>query len=611
MAGPTTLRISLNGQQLTSPLDYTYYAPQLSGLLPASGPAAGGTKLTVSGSSLRVPAAAPAARCVLNGTLMTNATWDEPSATLRCVTPAFSGAFHASDSVPFAVSLNGHELTTSAPMPTFYYIQLPDGYVFDVDDGYSSDGADPSSNASPLGFHSADKYSGTVDGGTLVTLTIDNVPALAASNPTCRLGSNTTAATYVSAGTLQCATPATAGSGSVGFETSLNGQDYSSSGTRFCYTDVVFSSVAPLTGPVAGNTRLLATGSGLVNHGCDALASAEPKSCRFSDGNRSVQTSATISTALDALLCYTPPLPDGWSSSAPLNLSVSLNARDFSSALPVALQQPPAQATLSPGCGPVAGGTAVTLFTAQLSGAPRIDAYFGAMPVPATRQSAGQLRCTTPDLHSVATSTVPAPLNPTPPELAFVSSMNSVSAAALAAAPAIGVSFDTSSAPGTLVQLSGSARVGPSAVGGFDETLLRISSPGADADGAATVVLPNGAPPMMTFDMTLELMFTSSGGASQAEAGGVSIVYGSGNAGSGLNVTLHATSSSLVPTVELDGVDIAAPTPTPLFDVGNPLDVFFGVEVRASAAGARVGAGEERGVPRASRLLSSCRHGRV
>ena len=96
-------------------------------------------------------------------------------------------------------------------------------------------------------------------------------------------------------------------------DASLNRQDYSNSGSAFCYTDLQLEVLQPVAGPVDGNTRLLARGAGLVSHGCHTAATAEPKQCRFiANGTDPMLQPASVSGALQALVCYSPAIPATW-----------------------------------------------------------------------------------------------------------------------------------------------------------------------------------------------------------------------------------------------------------------------------------------------------------
>ena len=166
----------------------------------------------------------------------------------------------------------------------------------------------------------------------MLTLTIDSLPQEAASTPSCRFGAQLVAATFEPPTTLRCVSPAKNESGVVSLEASVNSEDFSASGFSFCYTNATLELISPSVGPPSGGARVLARGPGIVNHGCHALARAEPKQCRFSRPNASSGTlyvPATISESLNALVCFAPVQPLEWPLSALLNLSVSLNSRDF------------------------------------------------------------------------------------------------------------------------------------------------------------------------------------------------------------------------------------------------------------------------------------------
>lgn len=139
-ASAVALRVSLNAQQFSVAfVNYTFHAPAISAYAPASGPVAGGTTLVVEGSDLRVGPMQPLARCVVNGTMQTDATYVaatlalpqplpllrafapcractcryvEAEGVLQCKSPVVPPALATtSASVPFAISLNGQVST--------------------------------------------------------------------------------------------------------------------------------------------------------------------------------------------------------------------------------------------------------------------------------------------------------------------------------------------------------------------------------------------------------------------------------------------------------------------------------------------------------------------
>ena len=125
------LRVALNGQQLSIAwLNYTFCAPRITAIEPASGSSVGGTIVTVSGTSLQLDDDAPLARCVFDSAQQTNATWSAELSALVCRAPMLHQAT-TSRVVPFSISLNGQEQTSNDPPLSFFYFHV--GAVRDFD----------------------------------------------------------------------------------------------------------------------------------------------------------------------------------------------------------------------------------------------------------------------------------------------------------------------------------------------------------------------------------------------------------------------------------------------------------------------------------------------
>lgn len=168
------LELTLNGQQYTSDgVQWTYtHAPRLSSVQPVSGSAAGGVALTIHGAGL---SSGCELLCDFSSRYIVNATWDEASATLRCITPRVPQlrALHVD------VSLNGQQYTA-------------DGVTFAVFDEPTVDDVRPVS--SPLA------------GGT--TITLRGTGFLDCPSVSCQFGDQTFArATQISHEEVRCETP--------------------------------------------------------------------------------------------------------------------------------------------------------------------------------------------------------------------------------------------------------------------------------------------------------------------------------------------------------------------------------------------------------------------
>ena len=109
-AGTAEVRLSFNAQQYSaSSLAYRYFeSPQLSAVLPSSGPTSGGTTVQVSGVGLDGgEGAAPEYLCSFGNYTVAAVLGGDP-ATLSCSAPA-----QAASVLPLEVSLNGQNFTSA------------------------------------------------------------------------------------------------------------------------------------------------------------------------------------------------------------------------------------------------------------------------------------------------------------------------------------------------------------------------------------------------------------------------------------------------------------------------------------------------------------------
>ena len=537
----TALRLTLNGQQLsTASLPFHYVNPQPTSLYPASGPTIGRTIVairpaSVNGSSLdlaplglpgstageRWHTAAAGPFCSFNSSL-SPASWNEAEGALKCASPR-AKAVLTGGIVRVGVSMNGQDVTP-APLNFTYF-----SFSFDADELAGVVAAAASAPmelaaeqlVTALPLRSMDKSSGPVEGGTFIVAYIGEFDAAAASDPVCRFvdGRGTTGTTpaVISSGSnaLQCATPGGLRAGPAAVEVSLNAQDFSVAGHRFCFTNASLATLEPLVGPVGGGTRLLLRGAGLVPTGCHPAADLEPKVCRwtsdsssFSDGAAvSATVAATVDAGRAALVCFTPPLrlADETITAIEVALSVSLNGRDYTPPLTYSFARPVAISEYSPACGPTAGGTTVQLSGVGLRAEPRLACSFGAREVRATLGGApGVASCVSPDLHDAA-AVPPKRLNdPSAASAAVLAAAAAASAAALASVSPMVLAFGglpaaSRSSAAALYHLGGVAALGPSA--------LQLAVAGKREDGHLQLVLPNGEAPLSSFDLDLEVRF--------------------------------------------------------------------------------------------------------
>ena len=550
------LRLTLNGQQLSAAsLPFHYVNPQPTSLYPTSGPTIGRTIVAirpafVNGSSLssangssldlaplgllgstaderwRTAAAGPF--CSFNSSL-SPASWSEAEGALKCASPR-AKAVLTGGVVLVGVSMNGQDLTP-APLNFTYF-----SFSFDADELAAVVGgragavgvavelaAEQLMAALPL--RSVDRASGPVEGGTFIVAYIGEFDAAAASDPVCRFvdrrGTTGTTPAVISSGSdaLQCATPAGLRAGPAAIEVSLNAQDFSVAGHRFCFTNASLVTFEPLVGPVDGGTRLLLRGAGLVPYDCHLAADLEPKVCRWTSDSASfldgAAVSATVAATVDAgraaLVCFTPPLrlADETVPAVEVALSASLNGRDYTPPLTYSFARPVAISEYSPACGPTAGGTTVQLSGVGLRAEPRLACSFGAREVRATLGGGpGVASCVSPNLHDAAAVPPKRLDDPSAASAAVLANAAAASAAALASVSPMVLAFGGEvaglpaalrSSGAALYHLGGVAALGPSA--------LQLAVAGQREDGHLQLVLPNGEAPLSSFDLDLAVRF--------------------------------------------------------------------------------------------------------
>lgn len=570
------LRVALNGQQLSEDnITYAYHAARISTIAPGSGPTFGGTTLQIRGQSLQVPTGMPQARCSFNGTLQTPASWsgggDGPG-MLRCATPELSGV-DASTRVSFSISLNGQDLTQDSPPFTFFYIffagaasrdaaeeqlestsaaspppppalamdapPFPPGGAAPPPDPFLT-GDCPVDASGGLTVCFVDRRSGPVSGGSDLAIRVSDVPLESASTPKCKFGETVVDAVLQTTFKLTCTSPNATEAGPIDFQVSLNAQDYSTSGGQFCFINVTHGELEPTEGPNLGGTRLLTRAPGLVPHGCQPSAAAEPKQCKLYNPSTdtSVIVPASVSSSRGALMCYTPPMPASWTVGLLLEMSVSLNSRDFTRISEFKYEQVPELPTLHPGCGPIMGGTVLELHGNAMRDVPTLMCYFGARHASAKWVSDSLVSCLTPDLPSVTSAVAKTPDDATPVVASVFELINDISRAAFERSPIVDLLFDESVARDAALGIAGTG--GPAAVSlgaltlssgvtvGDDVAIISSASDQQPGNGLMRLTLPNANAPLRAFDMHVELLFASSGASGDGDLprGGLMIEYG-------------------------------------------------------------------------------------
>ena len=263
------LEVSLNSQENTlSEVGFSYYAePVVSRLHLERGPVAGGTNVTVTGSSFR---GGSEYRCRFGGKgSVVHGTYRAERDALHCMAPP-QGPANAS----VEVSLNAQQFTTSGVKFEYYALVRV-------------------SHAVPI--------AGPPGGGTQLTVHGEGFSRGLTGWYRCQYGGGAGAvveASLVSDSVLRCETPAS-GCGvecAQAVEVSLNSESYSTDGVLYTYHTASVQSLSVASGPVLGGTVLTVRGGGFLD------AARVHTLCRF--GRASVVADHLGSTELR---CTSPP----------------------------------------------------------------------------------------------------------------------------------------------------------------------------------------------------------------------------------------------------------------------------------------------------------------
>ena len=300
LAEPSGLSAPTGGDQ------FTYVAPPVvTGVSPDSGPAGGGTTVTITGSNLTGATAAGF------GSASATAVRAESATQVTAVSP------EGTDTVDVTVTTPGG---TSEPSDDGQFTYIPVPVVTEVD---------------PDG--------GLAAGGTSVTITGTGFTGATAV----RFGSAPASDISVDSET-QITVASPAGSGTVNVTvTTPGGTSAASADAEFTYLAV--TAVAPESGPEAGGTVVTITGSGFADATAVDFGSAPGSDVSVVSGTEITATSPAGSGTVDVTV--TTPV------------GTSAGAAQFSY-LPV-----PAVSTVDPSSGPAAGGTGVTITGTGFTGA--------------------------------------------------------------------------------------------------------------------------------------------------------------------------------------------------------------------------------------------------
>jgi len=294
---------------------FSYTAPTLAGISPASGPSAGGTGVILTGSGFST---ATGVTAVSFGGVA--------AATVKCgnttqctaTSPAGSGIVNVTLSVGGAAAVAGAAGSVT-PSSTDQFTYMPPAVT----------GISPTS--------------GPAGGGTSVTIKGSGFGTAAGATS---ISFGSVAATNVKCGsTSQCTAAGPAGSGVVDVTVTVAGlTSATSSADQFTYIVPAVTSISPTSGPSAGGTKVTIKGAGFSQ-----TTGATSVSFGAAAGTQ-VSCSSTQCTAVG-------PAGSG-------TVDVTVTVAGVTSATSAADQfsyTPPAVTSISPASGPSAGGTTVTV----------------------------------------------------------------------------------------------------------------------------------------------------------------------------------------------------------------------------------------------------------
>ncbi|RLP86833.1 LPXTG cell wall anchor domain-containing protein [Micromonospora sp. CV4] len=304
-AGPATVELVFPAGDVTAPT-FTYIAPTITSVVPDEGPTTGGTTVTITGTGLGA-----ATGVNFGDTPGTNVVVDPSGTSLTVVTPP-----GAPGTVDVTVLIPGANAT--APDAFTYQAAPPSSATITPDEGPQSGGQTVTITGS-----------GFVPGGT--TVTFDGAPAtnvVVAPN-----GTSLTAVTPPGA-----VGPASVAVTTPGGTAAPLAYTYLADGS-----DAVITNLTPTTGPTSGGTTVTITGTGFTG-ATQVTFDGVPG------------TNFTVNPAGTTITVVTPPNTAG-----PATVELVFPAGEITAPTFTYEAVPPALDTLSPGQGPTAGGTTVTV----------------------------------------------------------------------------------------------------------------------------------------------------------------------------------------------------------------------------------------------------------
>lgn len=288
---------------------YTYVAaPTVTGISPSSGPIAGGTSVTITGTNFT-----GATGVTIGGTAATSVTVVS-STSITCTTPA-----HSAGTASILVTTPGGTNTANS---LYTYLAAP-----------------TVSSISPT--------SGTVNGGTSVTITGTNFT----SDSVVKFSGTTATITSVTSTSIVCTTPTGGGAGPASVQvTTPGGTNAANSLYTYVLTPPTVASVSPSSGTSDGGTTVTITGTNF-----SAVSSVTFRGVAATDVTVLSSTSLT---------CTIPAVGAAGSASVLVTTPSGTNAANnlFTYVPPL-----PTVSLVSPNSGSTLGGTLVTITGTNLS----------------------------------------------------------------------------------------------------------------------------------------------------------------------------------------------------------------------------------------------------
>jgi hypothetical protein len=335
------------GASTTSPVDQFSYlpAPTVTGVSPTSGPATGGTSVTITGTNL-----SGATAVSFGGTPA--ATYAVNSATrITATAPA-----HSAGTVDVVVTGPGGSSATSAA------------------DRFSFVGAPTVTAVSP--------NSGPTAGGTSVTITGSGFIGLSGATAVTFGGTSATTYTVNSATRITATAPAQAAGPVDVVVTATGGSSATGSADQFTFVAApTVTGVSPKSGPASGGTSVIITGTGFIGlSGAAAVA--------FGGTNA---TSYTVNSATQ----ITATAPARAAGTVDVVVTATGGRSATASADQVTFVAAPTITGVFPSSGSTSGGTTVTITGTNLSGATAVS-FGGTAAASFTVSSSTQISAKTP-----------------------------------------------------------------------------------------------------------------------------------------------------------------------------------------------------------------------